>query len=392
MGFILLQVIVSLRPIQEKMQPIRMVDLLGQHEKIKDEINKAIAEVLDATAFIKGPAVLSFEKELGDFLGVKHVIGCANGTDALQLALMALDLPEGSEVITPDFTFVATAEVIRLLKLKPVLVDVGIDNFNILPECIEEAITDKTKAIIPVHLFGQCADMNAIMEIAERHNLKVIEDNAQALGAEYIYKGKKVKAGTIGHLGCTSFFPSKNLGAAGDAGAVFTNDDFLDDKIRSIANHGQDSQYEYREIGINSRLDTLQASILRVKLRNLGNYNKARQESANAYDLAFKSNKDLIIPFRTKDSTHIFHQYTLRVINGARNDLGKYLDEKKIPNKVYYPIPIHEHAPYKESCQYEIDKLGNSIQLAKEVISLPMHTELSAGQLQYICEAVNSFF
>ncbi len=369
-----------------------MVDLAGQHEKIRDEINSAINQVFNTTAFIKGPDVAAFENELSGFLGIKHVIGCANGTDALQLALMALELPEGSEVITPDFTFVATAEVVKLLKLTPVLVDVDPDTFNLDIEKLKAAITEKTKVIIPVHLFGQCADMNAIMQIAEEHNLFVVEDNAQAIGADYNYKGKTVKAGTIGHIGCTSFFPSKNLGAAGDAGAVFTNDDVLADKIKSVANHGQDSQYIYREIGINSRLDTFQAAILRIKLRHLGEYNEARQKAAAAYDAAFASNPELQIPVRAKESTHIFHQYTLRVKNGKRDALGKYLDEHKIPNKVYYPVPIHVHTPYATGSRFDVAALKTSIMLGEEVISLPMHTELSADQLEFITVTINNFF
>ena len=368
-----------------------MVDLAGQHEKIRDEINSAINQVLSTTAFIKGPDVSAFESELASFLGAKHVIGCANGTDALQLALMALELPEGSEVITPDFTFVATAEVVRLLKLKPVLVDVDPHTFNIDPQKIREAITENTKVIIPVHLFGQCADMDAIMDIAAEFNLYVIEDNAQAIGADFMFKGKSLKAGTIGHIGCTSFFPSKNLGAAGDAGAIFTNDDTLADKIKSVANHGQGDQYFYREIGINSRLDTLQAAILRVKLRHLNEYNEARQKAAAAYDEAFRNNPDLQIPVRAEGSTHIFHQYTLLVKNGKRDALGKHLDEHKIPNKVYYPVPIHVHPPYAASCRFEVEKLKISLDLSDHVISLPMHTELAEDQIEFITSTVNNF-
>ncbi len=369
-----------------------MVDLSGQHDKIRNEIDSAINQILNTTAFIKGPDVAAFESELAEYLQVKHVIGCANGTDALQLALMALDLPEGAEVITPDFTFVATAEVVRLLKLTPVLVDVDPNTFNLDIAKLKLAISDKTRVIIPVHLFGQCANMNLIMDIAKEHDLFVIEDNAQALGSDYNFQGKNVKAGTIGHIGCTSFFPSKNLGAAGDAGALFTNDDVLADKIKSIANHGQGDQYFYREIGVNSRMDTLQAAILRIKLRHLASYNEARQAAAAAYDAAFSNNPHLQIPTRAAGSTHIFHQYTLKVKNGKRDTLGKYLDEHKVPNKVYYPCPIHVHKPYAESCRFDVSQLSVSLQLSEEVISLPMHTELSEEQLSFITNTVNNFF
>lgn len=370
-----------------------MVDLIGQHEKIKTELNEAINEVLDTTAFIKGPQVAKFEKELAEHLNVKHVIGCGNGTDALQLALMALNLPEDAEVITPDFTFVATAEVVRLLGYTPVLVDVDPNTFNIDIKSLEEAITDKTKVIIPVHLFGQCADMDAIMEIAKRKNLFVIEDTAQALGADYNFKnGETKKAGTIGTIGTTSFFPSKNLGCAGDGGAIFTNDDVLAKKLASIANHGQADQYYYTSIGVNSRLDTLQAAILRVKLKRLKEYNQLRQAAASAYDVAFESNPNLQIPERLTSSTHIFHQYTLKVLNGKRNELMAYLNQNNIPNKVYYPVPIHKHLPYAESSNFSTEKLKNSLALSEEVISLPMHTELSKEQIETITSTVNSFF
>jgi len=374
------------------MQPIRMVDLAGQHKKIKAELDAAINEVMDTTAFIKGPQVAAFEKELATFLGVKHVTGVANGTDALQIALMALNLPEGAEVITPDFTFVATAEVVRLLKLTPVLVDCDPFTFNIDPEAIEAAITEKTRVIIPVHLFGQCANMESIMGIASRHDLYVIEDTAQATGADCLYHGNWLKAGTIGHIGTTSFFPSKNLGAAGDGGAVFTNHSDLDKKIKIMANHGQGSQYFYEEIGVNSRLDTLQAAVLRVKLQKLGEYNKARQNAADAYDAAFKNNPALIIPSRAAFSSHIFHQYTLRITNSKRDELAHYLNEKGIPNKVYYPMPIHENEPYKNACRYDVSKLKITELLAREVLSLPMHTELDDEQITFIANTVNSFF
>jgi UDP-2-acetamido-2-deoxy-ribo-hexuluronate aminotransferase len=375
------------------MQQIKMVDLGGQHARIKTEIDKAIQNVMETTAFINGPDVKLFEQELAAFLGIKHAIGCANGTDALQLALMALDLPAGSEVVTTDFTFVATAEVIRLLGLVPVLVDVDKDTFNIDIQKLESAITDKTKAIIPVHLFGQCANMDAIMEIANRHHLFVIEDTAQAIGTDYTFSnGKKKKAGTIGHIGCTSFFPSKNLGCAGDGGALFTNDDILARKIASMANHGQGEQYHYDYIGINSRLDTLQAAILRIKLRHLDQYNNARQSAATYYDNAFAWNKSLQIPQRNPSSSHTFHQYTLRVLNGKRDELMAYLGTKNVPCKVYYPVAIHASKAYAHHCRYNLGELQNTIQISDEVISLPMHTELEAAQLTYIADTVNAFF
>ena len=370
-----------------------MVDLAGQHKKIETELQAAINEVLATTAFIKGPDVRKFEEELAQYLDCNYVIGCANGTDALQLALMALDLPKDAEVITPDFTFVATAEVVKLLGYTPVLVDVDLDTFTIDIEKLKAAITPKTKVIIPVHLFGQCADMDAIMEIAEEHNLYVVEDTAQAIGTDYTFKnGKTQKAGTIGHFGCTSFFPSKNLGCAGDGGAVFTNDEALKKKIEIIANHGQGSQYYYEYIGVNSRLDTLQAAILRVKLRNLDSYNKARQQAAASYDEAFRDNKNLQIPVRNQSSTHTFHQYTLRVKNGKRDELMQYLNDKNIPNKVYYPVPVHAHKPYAESSIFDKAQLQNTLQLSEEVLSLPMHTELDQEQLNYITQTVNDFF
>ena len=374
------------------MNQIKMVDLGAQHARIKDELNEAISRVMQTTAFIKGPDVKQFESELAAYLDVAHVIGCANGTDALQLALMALELPAGSEVITTDFTFVATAEVVRLLGLVPVLVDIDPDTFNIDPKKLEDAITSNTKAIIPVHLFGQCADMDAIMDIAKRYNLFVIEDTAQAIGTEYTFKdGTKKKSGTIGHIGCTSFFPSKNLGAAGDGGAVFTNDHHLAAKILSIANHGQGDQYYYEYIGVNSRLDTLQAAILRVKLRHLNTYNASRQRAAAYYDEALSSNPLLQVPKRNPSSTHTFHQYTLKVLDGRRSELEKYLNDKGIPNKVYYPVPIHANKPYADTCRYRIDQLESTMTVSNQVISLPMHTELTEEQLKHITDTVNAF-
>ncbi|MCX6351562.1 MAG: DegT/DnrJ/EryC1/StrS family aminotransferase [Bacteroidetes bacterium] len=374
------------------MRPLSMVDLKSQHLKIKNELDAAMAEVMETTAFIKGPQVAKFEADLATYLGCKYVTGCANGTDALQIALMALNLPKGSEIITPDFTFVATAEVVRLLGFTPVIVDVDADTFNILPSSIEEAITENTKAIIPVHLFGQCADMDAIMAIAKKHNLFVIEDTAQAIGADCFYQGKKVKAGTVGHIGCTSFFPSKNLGCAGDGGAMFTNDEELHKQIHSIANHGMGKHYHYDYIGVNSRLDTLQAAVLGVKLPHLDEYNAARRNAADKYDTAFAGIASLQTPKRATNSTHIFHQYTLKVLDGRRDGLGDYLNNNKIPNKVYYPVAVHESRAYKTACRFEESRLLNTINLCKEVISLPMHTELDDEQIEFITTTVKQYF
>jgi UDP-2-acetamido-2-deoxy-ribo-hexuluronate aminotransferase len=374
------------------MKPIQMVDLLGQHAKIKEDLDAAINEVMAAAAFIRGPQVRSFEANLAAYLGTKHVIGVANGTDALQLALMALDLPKGSEVITPDFTFVATAEVVALLGFTPVLIDVDPDTFTLDTGKLEKAITPKTKAIVPVHLFGQCADMEQIMSIAEKHGLFVIEDTAQATGAEYTFSnGTGKKAGTIGHFGCTSFFPSKNLGCAGDGGAVFTNDDSLAARIRVLANHGMQDMYYYQDIGINSRLDSLQAAILDVKLKRLEEYNQARKRAAKAYDEAFADLEVLQTPVRLDKSTHIFHQYTLRVKDGRRDELQRYLEEKGIPAKVYYPVPTHMQAPYTAVSRFDASQLEVTQMLSNEVLSLPMHTELADDQIEYITETVKDF-
>jgi dTDP-4-amino-4,6-dideoxygalactose transaminase len=375
------------------MKPIQMVDLAGQHAKIREELQGAMQEVMDTTAFIRGPHVGRFQKNLADYLGVKHVIGCANGTDALQLALMVLDLPKGSEIITPDFTFVATAEVVILMGLTPVIVDVDPDTFTLDIEKVKKAITPNTKAIIPVHLFGQCADMEEIMTIAKEHDLYVIEDTAQANGAAYTFSnGEKKMAGTIGHMGCTSFFPSKNLGAAGDGGAVFTNDDKLASRISVMANHGMQDAYYYQAIGINSRLDTLQAAILDIKLKHLEEYNAARQKAAAAYDKAFSGIEMLEIPKRNERSTHIFHQYTLKVKDGRRDELQRYLEEKGVPARVYYPVPIHKQAPYAAAGKFDDAQLDVTNMLSEVVLSLPMHTELSEEQLNYITENVKDFF
>ncbi len=373
------------------MRKIQMVDLHSQYEKIKPEIDQAIQDVIDSTAFINGPAVKSFQKDLEEYLGVKHVIPCGNGTDALQISMMALGLKPGDEVITADFTFVATVEVIALLGLTPVLVDVDPDSFNIKPEAVEKAITPRTKAIVPVHLFGQCADMDAIMGIARRYHLYVIEDACQAIGAEYRSKdGWIKKAGTMGDIGCTSFFPSKNLGCYGDGGAIYTNDDKLANMLRGIANHGMFVRYYHDFVGVNSRLDSMQAAILRVKLPHLDEYISARQKAAQYYDNAFAGNPYLKIPFRHPKSSHVFHQYTL-VCNGiSRDDMVSYLATKNIPAMVYYPVPLHLQKAYKSERYVEGDFPVTEM-LSANVFSLPMHTELDEEQLQYICDHVLKF-
>lgn len=370
------------------MEKIQMVDLKGQYSKIKGEVDHAIQSVIDATAFINGPDVKAFQSELEAYLGVKHVIPCANGTDALQMAMMALGLKPGDEVITASFTFVATAEVIALLQLVPVVVDVDPDTFNVSIESIERAITPRTKAIVPVHLFGQCADMDKIMKLAEKHQLFVIEDACQAIGADYMHgNGKVSKAGTIGHVSATSFFPSKNLGCYGDGGAIFTNDDQLAEQLRMIANHGMKVRYYHDLIGVNSRLDSIQAAVLRIKLRLLDQYNNARRKAADYYDNAFKNIPQLKTPVRVKNSTHVFHQYTL-VTNGIdRFKLQEFLAAKDIPAMVYYPVPLHMQKAYIDS-RYQEGDFPNTEALCKSVISLPMHTELTDEQLKYITDNV----
>jgi dTDP-4-amino-4,6-dideoxygalactose transaminase len=381
------------------MKKIQMVDLKGQYNDIKDVVNPSIQEVIETTAFINGPKVYEFQKNLETYLDVKHVIPCANGTDALQIAMMGLGLKPGDEVITADFTFAATVEVIALLQLTPVLVDVNEDDFNINIEAIKKAITPKTKAIVPVHLFGQCADMEAIMEIAKEYNLYVIEDNAQAIGANYTYKdGTKVKAGTIGNVGATSFFPSKNLGGYGDGGAIFTNDDDLAHIIRGIVNHGMYVRYHHDVVGVNSRLDSIQAAVLDAKLPHLDTYNKARQNAARKYNKAFASIKNVITPKTVNGcdgicdtcDCHVFHQYTLKIKNCDRDALVKYLNDKDIPCGVYYPIPLHNQKAYADERYNENDfKVTN--QLVKEVISLPMHTELDDEQIEFITSTIIKF-
>lgn len=364
-----------------------MVDLQSQYQKIKGDVDAAILNVLDSAAFINGPEVKQFETELQDYLNVKHVIPCGNGTDALQIALMALGLEPGDEVITADFTFAATVEVVDLLKLNSILVDVDYDTFTIDTEKLKAAITPKTKAIIPVHLFGQCANMDEIMAIAKEHNLYVVEDTAQAIGADY--KGRK--AGTIGHIGCTSFFPSKNLGCYGDGGAIFTNDDDIAHRLRGIVNHGMYKRYYHDEVGVNSRLDSVQAAVLRRKLPFLNDYNAARNKAAAYYTEAFKDIDALLTPVKGEDTTHVFHQYTLRVTNGKRNELQAFLTEKEIPAMIYYPVPLRKQKAY-DNGHYNDADFPNTNKLVEEVMSLPMHTELDEEQLVYITSAVREFF
>lgn len=371
---------------------IQMVDLKTQYENIKAEVDAAILECVSSTWFIGGPNVNAFKENLAKYLGVKHVIPCANGTDALQIAMMAVGLKAGDEVILPAFTYVATAEVVALLGLKPVMVDVDLDTFNTKVDTIEAAITPKTKAIVPVHLFGQVADMEAIMKIAEKHNLFVIEDNAQAIGADYTFSdGTVKKAGTLGHVGCTSFYPSKNLGCYGDGGAIFTNDEALASKIQMVANHGQSRRYYHDEVGVNSRLDAIQAVVLNIKLPLLDGYCERRNNAANFYDAAFANIEGLITPKRATNSTHVFHQYTLRVENGKRDELAKYLQKHKVPNMIYYPVPLYKQLAYAE---YSADgfELTNTEILCDTVLSLPMHSELSGDELAYITKTVYGFF
>ncbi len=368
-----------------------MVDLHGQYLKIKEEVDAAIAGVLESCAFINGPEVKEFQKELETYLGVKHVIPCANGTDALQIAMMALDFQPGDEVITADFTYAATAEVIGLLKLKPVLVDVYKDNFSINPRAVEAAITERTKAIVPVHLFGQCVDMEQILDIAQRHNLAVIEDTAQAIGSEFTFSdGTVKKAGTMGTIGTTSFFPSKNLGAYGDGGAIYTNDDDLAKKLRMVANHGQSVQYYHDEIGVNSRLDSMQAAILRIKLRHLNEYAKARQHVATYYDNIFSQYSSLVVPDVANYSTHVYHQYTLQILACDRNELRKHLADKGIPAMIYYPLPLHTQKAYLDP-RYKDGDFPITEELCRTVLSLPIHTEMEEEQMEYIVNSVLEF-
>lgn len=365
-----------------------MVDLRSQYLNIKGEIDAGIQEVIDSCAFINGPAVRSFQEELEKYLGVKHVIPCANGTDALQVSMMACNFQPGDEVITTSFTFIATAEVIALLRLTPVVVDVDPETFNIDPAAIERAITPKTRAIVPVHLFGQAAPMEEVMAIAQKHNLIVIEDNCQAIGCDYIFSdGTRKKAGTIGHIGCTSFFPSKNLGCYGDGGAIFTNDDELAKQMRVVVNHGMTVRYYHDYIGVNSRLDSIQAAILRVKLARLDSYAANRRAAADFYDKAFAGHPKLKTPVRFSRSTHVFHQYTLVTRDVDRKGLIDHLSSKDIPAMIYYPVPMHMQKAYLDP-RYKPGDFPVTEHLCNTVFSLPMHTELDTEQLEYITSSV----
>ncbi|MEC9195850.1 MAG: DegT/DnrJ/EryC1/StrS family aminotransferase [Bacteroidota bacterium] len=374
------------------MKKIEMVDLKGQYEQIKDEVNRSVLETIESTLFINGPKVKSFQDNLEKYLGVNHVIPCANGTDALQIALMSLGLKLGDEVITTNFTFAATVEVISLLGLTPVLVDVDPKTFNIDIASIEKAIGPKTRAIIPVHLFGQVADMGEILALAEENNLYVVEDNAQSIGANYTFSdGSKKKTGTLGHLGTTSFFPSKNLGAYGDGGAIFTNDNELAHTIRGIVNHGMYIRYQHDVVGVNSRLDSVQAAILNVKLNYLDIYNEFRKAAALKYNQRLGDNPKLVTPFRKGDcDTHVYHQYTLKVIDGDRDGLVNHLNDKGIPCGVYYPIPLHLQKAYVSE-NYKDDDFKVTLEIVNQVISLPMHTELTDNQIDFITDTVKSF-
>lgn len=374
------------------MNPIQMVDLHGQYQKIKPLIHKAILEVIETSSFIQGPQVRNFERSLQKYLGAKHVISCANGTDALQIALMALELKIGDEVIVPAFTYVATAEVIGLLGLTPVMVDVDPDTFNLTAELIRPALSPKTKAIIAVHLFGQCTDMEDILRLAKDNNIRIIEDAAQAIGAVYTFRnGDKKHAGTIGDIGCTSFFPSKNLGCFGDGGAIFTSNLELAARLKMIANHGQIKKYFHEILGINSRLDTIQAAILEVKLKHLDAYDNARNYVASYYDEHLKKISKLQTPVRASNSSHVFHQYTIQVLNGKRDELQLYLKTYNIPSMIYYPIPLFEQNAFK-TIGKRTDNLGVSVNLCKQVLSLPIHTEMDDNTLNYIVKIIHSFF
>ncbi len=375
------------------MKPLQMVDLKTQYLNIKEEVDAAVLGVLDSSAFINGKPVQDFATNLSNYLGVKHVIPCANGTDALQISMMALDLQPGDEVITPSFTYIATTEVVALLRLKPVFVEIDAKTFCIDPEAIRKAITPKTKAIVPVHLYGHVCNMEAIMQIAEEHNLFVIEDNAQAIGADYIYAdGTQKKAGSIGTIGCTSFFPSKNLGCYGDGGAIFTNDDVLAEKLKMIANHGQKVRYYHEMVGCNSRLDTMQAAVLNIKLKKLDEYIAARRKAAAYYDAAFAGHKHITTPYRAAYSNHVFHQYTLTLdgfenVAEVRNGLSAFLAEQKIPSMIYYPVPAHRQKMFEAFGGGDYN-LEITDWLTDRVISLPMHTELEEDQLALITSKV----
>lgn len=384
------RLILYLRPVKttSDIKPIQMVDLAGQYQRLKREIDAGISEVLNSAQYINGPIVKSFASDLQKYLGVKHVIPCANGTDALQIAFMALDLPDGSEVITPGFSYAALAEACILMRLKPVFADVDPHTFNLNPLEIEKYITPATRAIAPVHLFGQAADMETIMAIAEKHNLYVIEDNAQAIGADYTFSnGRTSKTGTIGHIGTTSFFPTKNLGCYGDGGAITTNDDKLAEKMRMIANHGQSTKYIHDIIGVNSRLDSVQAAVLSVKLRHLDSFSKERQDVANAYNEALAGIPQIRIPARDRKSTHIYHQYTMQLKDADVAAFRKYMQEQGVPTMVYYPLPI-----YRQKAYFQDINLPVSETLCKTVASLPIGTEMESSQVDYIISCVKNFF
>jgi dTDP-4-amino-4,6-dideoxygalactose transaminase len=375
-----------------EMKKIQMVDLKSQYDKIKSEVDASMQEVIDQSAFINGPQVRLFSEELGKYLGVESVITCGNGTDGLQIAMMALDFKPGDEVIVPAFTYIAAVEVIAVLGLVPILVDVNPHTFLIDINKIEEKISHKTVAIIPVHLFGQCADMENLLRLADKHGLKIIEDAAQSIGAEYTFSdGKVAQSGTMGNIGVTSFFPSKNLGCFGDGGAMLTNNPELAEKMRMIASHGQKRKYIHDTIGVNSRLDTLQAAVLRVKLKYLNRYIEARNEVAEKYDAAFKNHHNLQIPMRMNQSSHVFHQYSLILKNIERESFSKYLAERGVPTMVYYPLPVHFQEAYR-FLGYKKGDFPVAEVLCQEVISLPMHTEMEEEQQSYVIESINSFF
>ena len=375
------------------MKKINMVDLNGQYRKIRWQVNREIKKVINSSSFINGPIVKEFQNNLQSYIDVKHVIPCANGTDALQIALMALELKSGDEVITTNFSFASTIEVILLLGLKPVVVDIDPKTFNIDPSLIQDKITDKTKAIIPVHLYGQSCRMEEILEIANKNNLQIIEDNAQALGSKYKFENsQKQMSGSIGDIATTSFFPSKNLGCYGDGGAIFTNSDNLAHKMRGIVNHGMYERYYHDEIGVNSRLDSIQAAILNVKLKYLDKYNKRRQEAANHYNAAFENIDQIEVPFIESDiDSHVYHQYTLKIMNGKRDELADHLLKNNIPFGIYYPLGFHEQKAYKQEFVSDNDfPVTNKVK--NQVISLPMHTELSKKQIKFISNTIISFF
>ncbi|MDG1045747.1 MAG: DegT/DnrJ/EryC1/StrS family aminotransferase [Bacteroidia bacterium] len=370
---------------------ISMVDLKSQYKRLKPEIDRAIANVINQSSFIKGKALKDFEQELAQYLNVKHAIGVGNGTDALQIALMSLDLSPGDEVIVPAFTYVATAEVIGLLGLKPVMVDVDLNNFNISIHNLEKVITHKTRAIVPVHLYGQSAPMDDIIDFAKKYDLYVIEDNAQSIGGSYFSKTNQTfKTGTMGHIGCTSFFPSKNLGCFGDGGAVFTNNDSLADKIRMIANHGQSKKYIHDRIGVNSRLDSIQAAILRVKLKELDDFSSRRQKVALVYDEELSNTDGIMIPNKEKYTNHVYHQYTMKIIESKRDKLKSYLSDFNIPSMVYYPIPLYKQKAF--SSFYDGSGLTNTEVLCNQVLSLPIHTEMESETQNFIISKVKDFF